>query len=430
MDTGLSAVPLPLPGGHFTGQFGLAVQPPVQALAIHDADLRLGHVQPAAVLGRVMPLDLVQQPPGVLRLECLVQTRPVMGIEVVLHQPDLPGPWVMHFHQLPNAPGIVLAGPSVAHLDVTPAPQRLAHHQLIADALAFVLVILLGRAARPAQQRLSDLAEQLLAGLVEADHRVARVVRQKVRPDHVFHPPDVLGVCLRRDAPSLDDPGLNVGCLSALRTVSMLMESTKPSTTSSSASSCNVQWQRPSGGSLQASWISFCSTSPLILILSGRGGCGLWSRAAWNPSVTSRLRTRSTVRKPIPRAATMPSSVCPLPAVSASNRMRAWASLRAAALPADTNCSNSARSSAASVTRYFSIGGLLLLRRHTFTYPQQIESPSTRQSKIDGILVGSLTSKALCVSYKSTLEQKPRKIILSRSHRKKRLFRTPFLITL
>jgi len=35
------------------------------------------------------------------------------------------------------------------------------------------------------------------------------------------------------------------------------------------------------------------------------------------------------------------------------------------------------------VTRYFSIAGLLLLG-HTFT--QQTDSPTTRQSKIDGIL--------------------------------------------
>ena len=50
------------------------------------------------------------------------------------------------------------------------------------------------------------------------------------------------------------------------------------------------------------------------------------------------------------------------PESSASRRMRAWVSLRAAALPLDTNCSNSARSSVVNVTRYLSIAVILCLR--------------------------------------------------------------------
>src|ERR1700730_17870301 len=110
-------------------------------------------------------------------------------------------------------------------------------------------------------------------------------------PNYVFHPPDVLGIGLGRDAPSLDDPGLNVVFFRACRTVSVLMASTYPNTTSSSASSCTVQWQRPSGGSLQASWTSFCSMFPLIL--SGRGGWVLWARAARMSTEQTRLRTRA-----------------------------------------------------------------------------------------------------------------------------------------
>jgi hypothetical protein len=54
---------------------------------------------------------------------------------------------------------------------------------------------------------------------------------------------------------------------------------------------------------------------------------------------------------------------CP-EAVSASRRMRAWVSLRAAPLPTATNRSNVARSSASKVTRYLSTAGLLFLRPH------------------------------------------------------------------
>ena len=163
---------------------------------------------------------------------------------------------------------------------------------------------------------------------------------------------------------------------------------TSPRATSSSHSRLKVQWQRPSGGSLQASWINFCSMSPLILILSGRGGWGRWSRAAWNPSVTRRLRTRSTVRRLVPRAVTMSSSPCPWPwELSASSRMRAWASLRAAPWPTETRCSNWVRSSAVKVTRYFSMVDLLLLRGGRGSNPQETGPCFSRQSKIGGILV-------------------------------------------
>src|SRR4051812_12131998 len=98
MDTCLQSVPLPFPGSHFPSDFVLVVYPSIEALAVHDADLCLGHVDPTTVLGRVMPLDLVQNPAGVLGWERFVEAGPVMGVEVILHQADLPGLGVMHLH--------------------------------------------------------------------------------------------------------------------------------------------------------------------------------------------------------------------------------------------------------------------------------------------------------------------------------------------
>src|SRR5262249_22957830 len=199
-------------------------------------------------------------------------------------------------------------------------PQWFAQQQLMADPLPFVFVIHACRPSLAGTLRRSRLAEQLLAGFVKAHHGIAGVVRPQVRLDHILHPPDKLGIGLGRHAPSLDDPGLDVVFLSACRTVSVPMASASPSTTSSSASSCTVQWQRPWGGSLQASWISCCFTVPLILTLSGRGGCGLGLTAASNPSVTKRCRTRAMVRGPMPMAATRSSSERCRPQVASANR--------------------------------------------------------------------------------------------------------------
>src|SRR5215510_13850494 len=262
----------------------------------------------------------------------------------------------------------------------------------MAHALALILVVHLGAApTRPSRR--PHLAEQLLAGLVEADHRVVRIVRQHVGLDHVLHAPDVLGIRVRRDTPGLDDPRLDVVFFSAFRTVSMPTRSTKPRTTSSSASSCRVQWQRPWGGSLQANSSRRCSTSPLILTLSGRGGWGRRSRATSSPWVTSCWRTREAVRRLVPRAATICSSAYPLPQESsARRRMRAWVSLRAAAFPLETICSKSARSSAVKVTRYLSIAVVLFSLYNDPLTAENQGTAFTCQMKMDDPLAPKVVS--------------------------------------
>ena len=152
-----------------------------------------------------MPLDLVQQPTSQLRRERLIQAGPIVRVQVVLHQQDLLGTWLMYLDHLPQAVGIVLAGTmfthldglccktprngkmakagkslvspdtfpefgNKAHLDVSPTPQWLARHPLVADTLAFVLVVLLGWATWPHRQNGPHLTKQLLARLIKADH--------------------------------------------------------------------------------------------------------------------------------------------------------------------------------------------------------------------------------------------------------------------
>ena len=47
--------------------------PPSQALLVHHAQLDLHLVEPGGVLGRVMELQLAQDAPGLLWLECFVE---------------------------------------------------------------------------------------------------------------------------------------------------------------------------------------------------------------------------------------------------------------------------------------------------------------------------------------------------------------------
>ena len=154
------------------------------------------------------------------------------------------------------------AGAPVATGDEAPASKRLGHQEQVDHPAALVLIVLPGWPARRHRAGRIDLAEQLAAGLVQADLRTARVIGPGVDPEHVLHPPAELGVLLRRDAPALGQPRLELVCFKAWRTVSYDTDSTTWSATSRSASSRNVQRLWPSGGALQVRATRRASCSP------------------------------------------------------------------------------------------------------------------------------------------------------------------------
>src|SRR5207245_863279 len=97
--------------------------------------------------------------------------------------------------------------------------QGFAHHELVAHALAFVLVVHAGGPPPTRRLRFADLAEELAACFVEAHDRTCRIIGQQVGLDHVLHAPDVLAVRLRRYTPGPDDPRIEVVFFRACRTV-------------------------------------------------------------------------------------------------------------------------------------------------------------------------------------------------------------------
>ena len=89
--------------------------------------------------------------------------------------------------------------PSADH-DLAPAGKRLTDQEQVAYPTALVLV---GLAARRQWAARVDLAEQLAAGLVQADLRAPRIIGAGGDLQHVLHPPVALAVVLGRDAPAL-----------------------------------------------------------------------------------------------------------------------------------------------------------------------------------------------------------------------------------
>ena len=61
-----------LPGGDFADQGLLVGDAAVDALGGEDAEFGFGKIKPAAVLGRVVPFEALDQPSGFGGRECLV----------------------------------------------------------------------------------------------------------------------------------------------------------------------------------------------------------------------------------------------------------------------------------------------------------------------------------------------------------------------
>lgn len=186
-----------------------------------------------------------------------------MGVEVVLDQHDPLGFGVVHVDQCFDAGRPVDAGAAVADADVPPATQRLADQEQVAHPAADIFVVLPSGLPWRDRQRRADVPPQLAAGLVQAHLRAARIVGSGGHLQHLLHVPDELGARLRRDAPLLLQPGLQVVCFKTWRTVSY-----ETAGTTSNATRC-------------ASW------RPSTVRRDSRSG-GLRSSAASSPWVAKR----------------------------------------------------------------------------------------------------------------------------------------------
>ena len=67
VDFGLPVVPVALPGGDVALHCFQIGNSPIQALSVQGTELDLRHVEPTAMLGRVMDFEAFCQPTGLLR---------------------------------------------------------------------------------------------------------------------------------------------------------------------------------------------------------------------------------------------------------------------------------------------------------------------------------------------------------------------------
>ncbi len=108
LDFGLTVVPVILPRGDVALHYFQIGNSPIQALSIQGAELDFCHVEPTAMLGRIMDFEAFCQPPGLFRFKRLVEGGKAVGVQVIQDQAHSDGVWIAFVEQRkPNLFGLI-----------------------------------------------------------------------------------------------------------------------------------------------------------------------------------------------------------------------------------------------------------------------------------------------------------------------------------
>src|SRR5574341_1111898 len=254
------------------------------------AELDFSHVEPTAMLGRVVKDHTSGKAIGFGGCKGLVERRQLMDVEIIHDQLNTFSIRIADIDQPTQLMSEILSGTMLGDFDMPPVGQRLEEQEQVARPVALIFIVhaphLTGLG------RKLGVLNQLLAAFIQAYLRALGVVGLVIHIQNVLHRRHKLGAGAGQ-TPHLLLPGLHLIFLSVWRTASCEMLSTIPNSTRRSASSRNVQCSWSSGASLQVSAIRWASPRPSSLRFApGRGSS---FSAFGNPPSTKRFRVRSTV---------------------------------------------------------------------------------------------------------------------------------------
>src|SRR5581483_9434875 len=260
LDTTSSCVSWPLPSRDLGSESRLLCRTARQAFALQDSDLDLRHVQPSRVRGRVVKLDPAQQCRCGFHPRHLIETLAQMRVEIVHDQVSLACMGISAAqHPAGKAHEIDLGAPS-SDLRYTPLSARLDSDEDVTRTGALVFVVYLCGCSGPRGQRVTSLAEQLFALLVQGNHWLSHIVGARVQIQQVVHTPAVLCSDLA-DAPHQPPPGFEESFFNIRRIVYRLIVFTFGWRRAASVSSSTAQRCAPGGGPEQARALTCTSTS-------------------------------------------------------------------------------------------------------------------------------------------------------------------------
>src|SRR5260370_12818797 len=338
IDAASSGVAPSLRRRHVGGKYRWLGSAARQALALQNSDLDLGHIQPAGMLGRVVELNPAQHCHGRFHTEHFLEALAQMRVEVVQHQVDLAHLGISPAqHPADEGDKIDLGAPG-SDLRKAPTPTGLDGDKNSAGAAPLVLVVLLGHGGGLGGQGLTRLAQQLLAFLVQTNHRLARIVGASIQIQQLVHAPTVL--CGEfANAPHQLAPGFEEVFFRIRRMVSRLIAFISAWRRAASVHTATVQRCAPEGGSEQASAVT-CASAPASYRLGLPGRASSWSAKSRPPSRYA-VRVRQMAVRPTLRISMI---CCSGSLASSAARICARLNSRAICRPFERNSSTIRRS--------------------------------------------------------------------------------------
>src|SRR6266487_1595271 len=310
-----------------------------QTPPLKNADLDLGHIQPTAMLGRVMHLQSLPDALRFLRSERLVEAGRRVCVEIVHHQANHTCLGIDLIGQPADRLSKIQPGALLAHLDTTASGQRFDEHKQVRRPQALIFRVGALRITRLDRQWLADLPMDHQWLFVKTDQRGGGIIGLGIQVQHILHCGHKVGIDVR-NAPLLMLPGLQCVFLSNWRTVSGEIPRTYPNSTALPASIHTVQWSCPSGTLLQViamRWAACPSVSAWR-----RRSCRLSVSTASTPPARKCWRMLRSVCSEMSSTSAISASVQPS---SLFNSTLARVSVRALALPRRTNTCTWSRSS-------------------------------------------------------------------------------------
>src|SRR5580658_11229082 len=114
---GVMGIAVSLPSGDLVDEDLLVRNAAVEALRRENGKFGFRHIEPTAVLWRVMPFEPLDETSCFVWRKSLVQRCGFMGIKVVLHQNDLLGVREMTVGQIRKRLGVIPSGAAIGDFD-------------------------------------------------------------------------------------------------------------------------------------------------------------------------------------------------------------------------------------------------------------------------------------------------------------------------
>ena len=153
------------------------------------------------MLGRIMPLEALCDPPGFSGWKSLIERCRHMGIQIVLNQDNDFSIGKMNIAELLKHHRVVDGGAPRSDFDMAPAFQGCKDHEQIGGAIAFIFVIDAGRPSRHHRYRRAGFGGQLFGCFIQTDKPPGGVVGAGIDRQNIFHGGDEGSIRLRWNDP-------------------------------------------------------------------------------------------------------------------------------------------------------------------------------------------------------------------------------------